>query len=235
MSDKYRVIGKVDEKSSEAVYLLEIQLNRTIMVTRDDMQSIFSALGEGNSDGGWNEVIDFLSSCLNDDITSEDTKLLVTEFKDISFSNENLKGLLYALKTQDEQFSIYTEGTPDTGSVAIIINMGSRVYKKTITSSAQARSFAQNMSEFKEQAVLAAAINPKTIEKLTQVIDWVLRVAGIYDIAEAAYRTAREKIEQERQRIAFNDSWRDHFEREKAGGIQRAREWEIKDRINKTA
>lgn len=62
ISDTYRIVGKSDAGAGESLYLLEVQITRSLLISRTDMQGLFAALSEGNADGGWNEVMQLLQS-----------------------------------------------------------------------------------------------------------------------------------------------------------------------------
>lgn len=234
MVDTYRIIGKADKESTKPLYLLEVKVTRSVLISQADMAGLFAALSESNSDGGWDEVKSLIQSGFEDGINPDDVPLFETPWIPANFSNENLAGLLEALKIQDEDLAFHGSGSPEAGGITFTANISGRQYSRTVTSSAEAKRLAESMTELKTIA-MSAKWKRKTIEKIATFIDWILRAAGIYELAEKAWETAREKIEAAKEQRRFERELKEHIDREKGSGVERGREMDMADRISRTA
>lgn len=125
-------------------------------------------------------------------------------------------------------------GSPETGGITFTANISGRQYSRTVTSSADARTFSDSLTELRSIAI-SENWKVRTIEKLAAAIDWALRAAGVYEIAERAWETAREKIETAKEQRGFERELKEHIDRERYSGIERAREMEMADRFSRTA
>lgn len=179
-------------------------------------------------------MIKLISSGFDDDIDPKDIPLIQSPWLPANFSNDNLSGLLLALKTQDEDLAFHGSGSPDSGGINFTANISGRQYSRTVTSSVEAQKFADSLKEL-EAIAIKAGWKGKAIEKIATAIDWALRAAGVYELAERAWETAREKIEAAKEQRQFERMIKEQIDREKDSGVERAREMDIAERFSRTA
>jgi hypothetical protein len=238
MTDSYRITGKSETLSGDPLYLVDFEIKRSLLIDKANLDQILQLLGEGEENrskfGQLDELISLIKTAFQDEVYPNNVTQIRSPWRPIKFSNEGISRLAVALGSQDEEVTLHSEGTPDEGGMKLTTIIAGAPFTRVVTSSKQAKEFADSMSSFSRDAIVAG-VKGKLIERLASIIDWALRAAGVYELAEKAWESAQKAIEARREQDKSDKFQREHLEREKKAGIERAEQWDFADRVSRTA
>jgi hypothetical protein len=238
MADTFRITGKIETSLNEPLYLMEFEIKRSLLIDKNNFKALIGALSEGNENNQLDGLINIIRTSFEDDVFPKNTLQMRSPWQTVKLTNESILQLAKFLKSQDDEVVLHASGTPDSGGMQLTAVIAGATFTQTVTSTAQAMAFSSKMLQYKDD-MIEAGLKGKVVGKLVDLAgkcaDWALRAAGVYDLAEKAWESAQKAIESRAAQDREERYHKEHIEREKKAGIERAEQWDFADKVSRTA
>lgn len=201
MPDSWRAIGRESVLSGEAVLVVEIKLNRSILFRKADFEKVRELLGPENMPHVTKDLLlksfdgleTFTRSFFETEMSLEVRRAIQTPWQPLVLTAEALDHLVEVLKGQEGEMWANYSGDVSTGST-ITFAFGGRPYELSLRTASQAHNVRLELEAVAAQAKFAGL--KKLFDFIRELVDWVAR----WELTRELYERAKEAKEAQEAR-----------------------------------